>query len=203
MEKKMNIEIGFLKQKIEKKIRRNLLSPTDFNFLLLAIKESRNEPISISTIKRLWGYVTTRHIPSKTTLSILARFVGYTDWEDFCLSLKKEQEADSSFLSNEQLHINSLHKGDIIELGWEPDRLCSITYLGGEIFRVLSAFNCKLKEGNTFQTTFFCTGHPLYITELYQEDNMPKIYVAGKQHGIKYLKLIRTTAEGANDAFTR
>lgn len=82
-------EIECLKLEIEKRMGKPLKSPTDFNQLSLRLQKELKEEISISTIKRIWGYVEAKHNTRYTTLSILSRFIGYIDWYDFCLSLRR------------------------------------------------------------------------------------------------------------------
>lgn len=185
-------EINRLIENIEIKLERKLNTPTDFDFLSSAIKGSINESVSTSTLKRLWGYVTYPHIPSITVLSILSRFLGYKDYEDFCLSLKDNQTADSSFLSNKQIKVSTLHEGDGIELTWKPDRYCRLVYLGKGRFKILSQRNSKLRAGDTFQTDFFCLGHPLYMIDLHRQEEVLPNYIAGKQKGIMSLRLLKS-----------
>ena len=50
-------DIEKLKQAIEKKAGRTMRSPVDFDRLSYLIHENIREQISPSTLKRLWGYV--------------------------------------------------------------------------------------------------------------------------------------------------
>ena len=42
--------------------------------------------ISSHTIARLYGVVKPFRTPYRDTLNIIARFLDYTDWEEFCLN---------------------------------------------------------------------------------------------------------------------
>ena len=55
-------DIEKLKQAIEKKAGRTMRSPVDFDRLSYLIHENIREQISPSTLKRLWGYVSSSHI---------------------------------------------------------------------------------------------------------------------------------------------
>lgn len=186
--------IEILKQKIEGKIGRSLHSPTDFNLLSLAIRQSTNESISQSTIKRIWNYIPTEHTTRDSTLSVFARYLGYKGWGDFCdKTLYSEDE--SSFLSDTQILTKELEEGEQIELEWEPNRFCVLLYVGHNRFRVINERNTKLNAGDTFETHFLGLGHPLYVAELYQSDGGPKYYVAGSKKGLKRISLIKTNPE--------
>jgi len=90
-------EIERLKLEVEKQVGRHLRSPCDFDLLSFKVNEKIHERISTSTIKRLWGYITTTHKPRLSTLSILARYVGFMDWDNFSQSkTDKENDLESS-----------------------------------------------------------------------------------------------------------
>lgn len=183
---KQRQQVEALKLLVEEKLKRKLCSPTDFNFLSLKVQETLNEPLSTSTIKRLWGYVRTTHVPSHSTLSILSRLTGYRNWEDFCQSAEPYPDAESSgFLANRPIEASELQEGDVIDLEWEPDRCCRIVCTGNAQFRVLSQRNSKLRPGDTFHTTLFCPGLPLCITDLRRDGESPRYYVAGKRKGVR------------------
>ena len=137
----------------------------------------------------MWNYVASRHVPSAHTLSVLARFAGYRDWESFCRYQETGREAESSFLEGMQIEAEALSAGDEVELRWMPNRYCRICYEGKGTFRVLESRNGKLNAGDTFHASFLRQGSPLYATDLKQGIDDPKAYVAGREHGIIELKL--------------
>ena len=73
-------------RKAEAVVGRPMKSPKDFDFLSKCIFDKLHEHVSTSTLKRLWGYVPSSTSPRKTTLDILARFVGVDSWKAFCLT---------------------------------------------------------------------------------------------------------------------
>lgn len=64
--------------------------------------------ISLSTLKRLWGYVPYTSRPRLTTLNILSRYVGYRDFSAFCEALQEED------IKPENLLIT--HKGNQLKI---------------------------------------------------------------------------------------
>ena len=72
-----------LKKECEKVLGKAVVSPTNFDELNLNIKKSTGRNVSVSTLKRLWGYVHYPHRPSREILSILSVYAGYRDWHDF------------------------------------------------------------------------------------------------------------------------
>lgn len=58
-------------------------TPKDFDYLRNCIYEDCHEMVSISTLKRLWGYNRYDNTPRKSSLNPIARYVGFRDWDDF------------------------------------------------------------------------------------------------------------------------
>ena len=177
--------IDILRKETEWKADRRMCTPMDFDFLSLKIKETIGDTVSPSTIKRLWGYVTSSHTPNESTLSVLARFVGCRDWKEF-QSLQKEN-ASSSFLECEQIQTNQLKEGDVLELQWKPDRYCRIVYLGNFCFRILDVRNSKLQPQSIFRATLVCVGQPLFLSGLSLDGEEGQTYVVGKQEGLSHV----------------
>ena len=69
--------IDLLKRAIIECFGRTLDSPTDYDMLSADIRECTGETISSATLKRLFGYLKPSTAPRPSTLSVLARYVGY------------------------------------------------------------------------------------------------------------------------------
>ncbi|MBO9561664.1 MAG: hypothetical protein J7621_02785 [Niastella sp.] len=55
----------------------------DFEKLADLIAGKTNVQLSVSTLKRVWGKVSSQHTPSLTTLHTLAQYLGYADWRAY------------------------------------------------------------------------------------------------------------------------
>jgi hypothetical protein len=55
----------------------------DFEKLADLIAGKTNVQLSVSTLKRVWGKVSSQHTPSLTTLHTLAQYLGYSDWRAY------------------------------------------------------------------------------------------------------------------------
>ena len=82
-----NVQLATLIQLIEQTIGRKVKSPKDFTFLANCIFDKMGETLSPSTLKRVWGYMPGYATIRPSTLDLLARFVGYSDWDGFCATL--------------------------------------------------------------------------------------------------------------------
>lgn len=85
-----NAVIELLRKAVEQKAGRHMRTPKDFEFLSHCIFEECHEMLSTSTLKRIWGYVQCDSTPRSSSLTPLAQYIGYTDWEDY---LSKQETA--------------------------------------------------------------------------------------------------------------
>lgn len=88
------MQIESLKRAVRERFGRTLDSSADYDRLSLDIQEVTGEPVSPTTLKRLYGYVRPATIPRTSTLSVLSRYAGYAGWSDFCEKQGKIHAAD-------------------------------------------------------------------------------------------------------------
>ena len=179
---KTSPEIASLKKKIEESLNRRMKTPTDFIYLSGAVFERTRETMSPTTLKRLWGYIDGADQTRNSTLEILSRFLGYTNWDDFVSDLEKESGSDK--VVSPHIDTDELTVGNRVRVSWMPNRHCVFRYLGELQFIVEQAENSKLKEGNTFYCGLFILGEPLYLSRLVQGDNPPVDFVVGSKGGL-------------------
>lgn len=193
--------IDCLKRDIEMKVGRTMKSPTDFDFLSRTITQTSRESISSSTLKRLWHYGSKEEvIPRVSTLSLLARFLGYIDWDTYRLNLLRTEESESGFLTPMSIVTASLTPGDCVEMTWNPERRCVVRYNGDHSFEVVESENAKLQPGDTFQTLSFMLGQPLQCAGL-RSAAAPEAthYVAGRISGLTSLIIRPSRRTAARD----
>lgn len=187
----MNItehEIKELIKLVETKLGRPLAAPVDFSLLSLEIEKTLNETISISTIKRLVGYVNDEHKPSVTTLNLLSRYVGYNNWGSLQLHL---DDTTSGSLNEDIIQSSCLCAGDELEMEWLPNRYCHVKFMGNNLFEVIEVRGSKhLQAGDTFETLVMCIGQPVMATNHMHNNERHPIYIIGRRHGLSALRKI-------------
>lgn len=189
MAKKNIPELAYLLTEVEKKYGRRIATTTDFESLSVVIEHQINELISSSTLKRLWGYVSLNPTPRLATLDLLSRFVGYKDFKDFCNGLKESKAFTSTFFTSKCQTVAELKSGTIVTLGWAPNRLITLDYLGDFVFEVKTSENSQLKPGDRFEMSEIIVGFPLYISRILRDGKYTPSYVAGQLDGINLLKV--------------
>ncbi len=173
-----------LKEEVEKVVGRKIKAPRDFDFLARQVAGYMGDTISVSTLKRMWGYVATQCKPSKFNLDLLSRMVGYLDWDSFVEG--QDSPASSRFFIRSKLIADALYVGEEVKLTWYPGRVVTIKYLGNDSFEVVESVASKLAVGDTFTCHQFVDDEPLYLSNLSHE-NMPlSNYVCGQTGGIKW-----------------
>lgn len=181
-------ELSFLLTQVESKYGHNNLTSSDFEKLADKIYQEIGIQLSSSTLKRLWGYVSLQPVPRRSTLDALSKYIGKRDFKSFCDDLKDSPQFESYFFTTECISVTDLEKGDRITIGWMPDRVVMLEYLGDFNFQVISSENSKLQVGDQFQLSNILMGYPLYISRILRDGEYTSAYVAGRIGGLNLIK---------------
>ena len=127
------------------------------------------------------------------TLDILSQFLGHTNFYAFVSWLKTSTRYNSSFFNAKQLISNELSPGTEIEIGWSPNRLVRLCYLGESCYEVESSQNSKLVNGDRFVTGCFIKEQPLYLPYIERTGGRTAPFVAGRNGGLTIINVISKT----------
>ena len=177
-------EIKCLRSDLEQRVGQQLQSPADFQLLIQQIWEKNHAVLSLSTIKRLWGYVDSNGAPRLSTLNMLAQFLGFTDWNAYLVALEQRGGSESAMFTGEGIQTSDLQAGDRIAVAWQPNRQCIFRYLGDNQFVVEESKNAKLQRGTIFSAARFMIAQPMYLDNILLADGTRISYVAGKRNGL-------------------
>lgn len=184
-------QVSLLKEKVEQAFGKRLHVHSDFENLRDSIFAATKEHISETTLERLWGYSTRGYDSvSRRTLDVLSVFTGVADWEAFLKQLKEEAKSESDMFDFEFIDVSTLQPGVRLRIGWLPDRVCIIRYLGDGRFIAEETRNSKLCPGDTFSCLQLQLHRPLYVSDLKDEAGQLKgvSYGIGLQHGLTTLQ---------------
>lgn len=184
-----NTEVQILLDNIQNFEKLSFLTPKSFENLSTEIFKKTKHHISVSTLKRLWGYVNRRNKVRISTLDILSQYIGFLNFNDFQKQLLNQNE-NSGFLEQNQISCSNLNKGDEVEIGWQPDRVCKLIYDGRNTFIVKSAHNTFLTTNHILKTPIFVLNKPLYLEIVSSENENQKTYIVGKETGLTILKIV-------------
>ena len=165
-------------------------TPKKFEILSEEISLRTKRLLSISTLKRIFGYIEGYEGIRGDSLNILSQFLGYPDWRTFeadrCVD---EKDRSSHFIITDALLAENIVPGDTIEIRWNPKRRLLLKCVGDGEFDVIEAENSKITVGDTFRCERFIIGEPLYINNLIHQGGVPAFFVAGKKGGLTQVEL--------------
>lgn len=188
-------EIKCLRSDLEQRVGQQLQSPADFQLLIQQIWEKNHAVLSLSTIKRLWGYVESNGAPRLSTLNTLAQFLGFTDWNAYLVALEQRGGTESAMFTGEGIQTADLQAGDKVAVAWQPNRQCTFRYIGDNQFIVEESKNAKLQQGTTFSAARFMIGQPMYLDNILLADGTRTSYVAGKRNGLTSVTQINNSIQ--------
>lgn len=173
---------------IERAVDYKVCTTRGFERLSQMILHRTRENISVSTLKRIWGYVKGYDDIRMSTLDVLSKFIGYKDYTHFSHDIKSETDVIASiFFFGECIYIDDIYVGKLLRLTWVPDRRCDIRYEGEYRFVVIDSANTRLVAGTTFCCHLIEIGQPLYISKvIFPSDPLNKYnYIAGSNGGVQ------------------
>jgi len=174
-----------LKHEVERTTGHQLRVSRDFEELSHLLLSHTRERLSPTTLKRFWGYLSKEKVDTRPhTLDVLARFVGYKDYADFCSHADSSDEVQSGIRIEERVSTEGMRLGQRLVITWRPDRRIVIRHLGGSRFEIMEAQNTKLCVGDTFRCHLMIQHEPLYLDELVHQGLPETAYVAGQRDGV-------------------
>lgn len=183
-------EIAALRSRVEAVYGHTLQTHNAFIALVDAVECAQRDHLSESTLERLWGYSTRgASAVSLRTLDVLSRYVGADSWKAFCAGLKEASPVESEEFAGDSVVSTRLKPGARLQLGWLPDRLVTVTYLGQNRFVVEESLNSSLQPGDSFECLQIQTGRPLYLDRFRRNGSLSESrYVAGERNGLTTVK---------------
>ena len=182
-------QIAALKHTVEKRFGHPIEGRSDFSLLAMEVERITHEHIAENTLRRLWGKISGYDTVFTRTLDVLCRYVGSEHWNDFCNSLKKQSSKESDIVSDgTSIKVEDLAPGDRIRIGWLPDRVCIIEYVGGRMFKAVDTRNSTLQVGDTFECSVMLKNYPLFVDNLVHGGEHCQRYSMGLNNGLTTLE---------------
>ena len=166
-------------------------TPAEFNELSRMIQQKTGRSISLSSIKRIWGYVRYEGFPSVTTLNTLAMYNEFKDWETFLIGNTGDTGEESCFIDDTVINAEDLNVGDKLLLTWDDEKSCEIECIEPLRFRVNASRNIKLEVGDTLSFHSLCIAHPIYICDICRGNISFPAYIGARKGGLSSVSLIQ------------
>ena len=171
-----------IKAEIERKLGREIRYPLDCEVLAIDIFKQCGEHVSASTLKRFFGFVSNTE-PRLYTLDVLARYIGYKNWDEYLDSLTNKTES-SEFVHIDEISIANLQIGDRYMFCYEPMRKVVFEYLGNLSCKIVEAVNSKLHVGDVIHISTISLEYPLLISSVERNGVPVGSLTVGKVSGI-------------------
>ncbi len=110
-----------IKTLVERRFGKTIRYSSDIEALSYDIEASTGLPVSVNTLKRLWGIVCDVKKPRLYTLDIIAKYIGADTWDDLANN-KLEDNCNSGFNRVDVGDAVDIGQGDIVEFSYKPDR---------------------------------------------------------------------------------
>lgn len=156
----------------------------DCELLALDVESVTGEHIGVNTMKRLLGFIADEREPRTSTLDIIARYLGYDDWD--ALRLMDANSSNSSFDDRDEYLACYLEIGQRVLVSYPPNRTLTIENQGDNHFIVLESENSKLQKGDQLTLTHLVRGYPLLVAGVMREGRSLGAFTAGKAQGIEF-----------------
>lgn len=156
----------------------------DCELLALDVESVTGEHIGVNTMKRLLGFIADEREPRTSTLDIIARYLGYDEWE--ALRLIDANSSNSSFGDRDEYLACYLEIGQRVLISYPPNRTLTIENRGENNFIVLESENSKLQKGDQLTLTHLVRGYPLLVADVMREGRSLGAFTAGKAQGIDF-----------------
>ena len=138
---------------------------------------------------------------SSRTKQTIAQYLGFDDWEELKENLDEEYErilrkGGRNCISTIQranqtdLMLKNLHKGDIIEVMYFPDRKLLLEFIKKDTYKVVSSTNSHIEQGDIIYTNTLDNDLP-FICEFNRNGKPMGKYKSAYGHNIQSIKRIK------------
>jgi len=175
-------------QLLKEKSGNDLRLPSDCEYLSLDIESKMGVRIGATTLKRLLGFALDEREPHDSTLDVIARYLGYANWDE----LSTIEDKGNSVFSADDYEVRStdLLPETIVEITYLPDRKVVMQYLGNQHYRVTESQNSKLLIGDELEIQTFVLHHPLLVLNVGRAGESLGQFTAGRISGLSSIKVV-------------
>lgn len=180
----MNLPFHIIEM-LKRKSGNDLRSASSCEYLALDIESKTGSRIGATTLKRLLGFVDDDRKAYRSTLDIIAAYLGFRDWP----SLSAVDDAGNSGFDSivREVRSDSLAVGEFVRVAYLPDRNVLFRHLGAGRYRVVESRNSKLQPLDEVCVQSFVLGYPLLVSHVWRNGHDLGPFTAGGVGGITEL----------------
>ncbi|MDE5774607.1 MAG: hypothetical protein K2H86_09170 [Muribaculaceae bacterium] len=178
-----------IRQMILEKFGSPLKYPQQCEALALAIKEVTGETLGTTTLKRMLGFVRGVATPRRSSLDIVARYLGYPDYDMLSMDVGMDCGI-SDFRPVESIDSADLEIGERIRISYDPGRMLELSFLGYNQYVVDESAGSKLRKGDRLLIAGFYRGFELLVSDVFRDGRHLGSYQGAKQGGLTDIEII-------------
>ena len=177
-------------KRIKNKIGIGMNYNRDFEVLAQAILDETGERLGATTLKRMFGYKMDRVVPHESTMDIISRYLGYSDYRMLVKDLGPDCDI-SLFTPVDSIESVDLKAGTQIQITYDPNRVFILTYLSDNQYIINELEGSKnLKQGDVLTISQLAVGFPLIVSQVAREGKNLGKYVAAQERGLKSIEIM-------------
>ncbi|MDE5839349.1 MAG: hypothetical protein K2H49_00365 [Muribaculaceae bacterium] len=175
-------------EKLSGKIGQDVTTAAGASVLCLDIELKTGVSLGLNTVKRLVGVIPDDVSPRKTTLNVIANYLGYPCWD----VLQEDTAMEGSGFGKKDIfmEMSDLEEGVRVEVCWKPDRRILIRHRGFGQYLVLESENSKLHPGDLLTLSQLAIGFPFIADNVLRNEKPLGCYRAADGAGITRFKMI-------------
>lgn len=172
--------------RVQMRTKHDLSSSIGCTLMARDIRSALGVYVCANTLKRTFGIIKSTSQPSKFTLDLIARHIGYGSWDEF---LNDDSHDTSSFRLNEIIALDTVKPGAEVTFYYKPNRKVTMVCTGKNTFRITESLNGKLCVGDIVTAYSIALNHPLEFTSVIRNGCEMGNFTAGLHEGISAFEL--------------
>lgn len=177
-------------RRLHEKVGLGMTRSADFEVLSQAIKDTTNENLGVNTLKRLFGFKTDKVVPRRSTMDVIAQYLGSNDYESLIKELGEDADI-SMFTPIDCIEVQDLERGTKVRISYDPNRLFVLTYLGDFKFMVNEVDGSRnIHKGDILTITQLAVGHRFVVAHVIRDGVDLGAYESAKYKGLKSVDII-------------
>ena len=171
-----------IRERVENKFGQEIRYSKDCEVLANEISNTTTKKISVSTVKRLFGFAKGIEEPRLYTMDALAVYLGYKNYDELLLEFKSANSSEFEIV--EEIRVDELNLNVELALHYEPNRRLKLRYLGDSKFELLEVVNSKLMEKDIVVVSHIVRDYPLFLANVIRQEKNLGTYIAAKISGL-------------------
>jgi hypothetical protein len=177
-----------IRERIEHKFGQEIRYSKDCEVLANEMSNTTTKKISVSTVKRLFGFAKGIEEPRLYTMDALAVYLGYKNYDELLLEFKSANSSEFEIV--EEIRVDELNLNVELALHYEPNRRLKLRYLGDSKFELLEVVNSKLMEKDIVVVSHIVRDYPLFLSNVIRQEKNLGSYIAAKISGVTAIRIL-------------